>query len=104
MNHGSDEQRNKGEEAQKAKQVVDKDTPHDGGHAAQEASHNEKPRPYRPDANVDNQKSEESRSEPGHNTSGKTAPFSGAQVVKEKRAHKDNIDKKSDEADPQGSE
>ena len=103
MNHGSDEQRNKGEEAQKAKQVVDKDTPSDVD-TSQKASHHEEPRPYRPDENVDNQKSDESRSEPGHNTSGKTAPFSGAQVVKEKRAHKDNIDKKSDEADPQGSE
>ncbi|RUR39124.1 hypothetical protein [Vreelandella populi] len=103
MNHGSDGQRNKSEEAQKAKQVIDKDTPRDAD-TPQKASQHEEPRPYRPDANVDNQKSEESRSEPGHNTSGKTAPYSGTQVVKEKRAHKDNIDKKSDEADPQGSE
>lgn len=104
MNHGSDEQRNKGEEAQKAKQVVDKDTSHDGADAAQKASDHEQPRPYRPDANVDNQKSEKSRSEPGHNTSGKVTPIPGAQLAKEKRAHKDNINKKSDEADPQGSE
>lgn len=103
MNHGSDEQRNKGEEAQKAKQTIDKDTPH-GADAQQKASQHEEPRPYRPDANVDNQKSEESRSEPGHNTSGKTTPIPGAQVVKEKRAHKNNIDQKSDEADPKGSE
>ncbi|MBP5981720.1 MAG: hypothetical protein KA748_16125 [Halomonas sp.] len=103
MNHGSDEQRNKGEEAQKAKQVMDKDTPRDAD-VPQKASQHEEPRPYRPDANVDNQKSEKSRSEPGHNTSGKTTPIPGAQVAKEKRAHKDNIDQKSDKADPKGSE
>lgn len=103
MNHGSDEQRNKSEEAQKAKQAMNKDTPRDAD-APQKVSQHEEPRPYRPDANVDNQKNEESRSEPGHNTSGKAAPIPGAQVVKEKRAHKDNIDQKSDEADPKGSE
>lgn len=103
MNHGQDKQRNKSEEAQKAKEVVNKDTPR-GDDAAQKASHHDELRPYRPDENVDNQKSPDARSEPGHNTSGKAAPIPGAQVVKEKRAHKDNIDQQSDEADPKGSE
>lgn len=104
MNHGSDQQKNKGEEAQKAKQVVNKDTPLANDDGKQKASHHEEPRPYRPDENVDNQKSKKSRSEPGHNTSIKETPIPGAQVAKEKRAHKDNIVNKSDEADPKGSE
>ncbi|MBZ5488099.1 hypothetical protein HW452_11250 [Halomonas aquamarina] len=104
MNHGADGKHNESEEKQKAEQVVDKDTPNSDDPTTQKASPNEEPRPFRPDENVDNQKDEDARSEPGHNTSGEAAPFSGAQVVKEKRAHKDNIDRKSDEADPQGSE
>ncbi|PRY63489.1 hypothetical protein B0H98_10884 [Vreelandella songnenensis] len=104
MSHGPDGKRNESEEAQKAKQVVDKDTPNADDPATQKASYGEEPRPFRPDENVDNQKDEKPSSTPHHNTSGKTAPFSGAQVVKEKRAHKDNIDEKTDEADPQGSE
>ena len=91
MNHG--QQRNKNEEARKSKKMINKDTPR-GDDATQKASHHDEPRPYRPDENVDNQKSPGARSEPGHNTSGKAAPIPGAQVVKAERVH--DIDQQSE--------
>ena len=45
MNHGQDKQRNKNEEAQKAKEVVNKDTPR-GDDATQKASHHDEPHAY----------------------------------------------------------
>lgn len=92
------------EETQKAKQLVDKDVPNADKNAEYKGSHQQEPRPFRPNENVDNQKSEKSRSVPSHNTSIKETPIQGAQLAKEKKSHKDDINKKADEADPKGSE
>ena len=101
MNRQSTDKR---EERQKAKQLLDKDMPNDDQPTGREGSHHEEPQPFRPDENVDNQKANKNPSSPGHNTSLEAAPFSGAQLAKEKKAHKDNIDKKTDEVDPKSSE
>ncbi|MGQ7261222.1 hypothetical protein [Vreelandella sp. V005] len=101
MNRQSTDKR---EESQKAKQLLDKDMPNDDQQAGREGSHKEEPQPFRPDENVDNQKADKNSSSPDHNTSLEAAPFSGAQLAKEKKAHKDNIDQKTDEADPKSSE
>ncbi|MCB8888148.1 hypothetical protein [Vreelandella malpeensis] len=90
----------KSDEASKAKKLVDRDT--DSSAPSRKGATSGAPAPYRPDENVDNQKKHSST--PAHNTSMKSAPFPGAQVVKEKKAHKENIDRQSDEADPKGSE
>lgn len=104
MSHGEKGNANDSEQAQKAQRLLDKDVPNGDPKTRQTSSSNEEPRPFRPDENVDNQKDASSRSQPEHNTSIEEAPFSGAQVSKEKRAHKTNIDRESDEADPQGRE
>ena len=104
MSHGEKGKANDSEQAQKAKRLLDKDVPNGDPQAEKTDSSNGEPRPFRPDENVDNQKDASSRSQPEHNTSGKEAPFQGAQVAKEKRAHKTNIDRESDEATPQGRE
>jgi hypothetical protein len=88
------------QESDKARQAIQKDTP--SNESGSQPGH-EEPKPYRPDENVDNQKSKHSRKEPGHNNSMDKTPVSGAQFVKEKKAHKDNIDKESDKADPKAS-
>lgn len=93
----------KASETQKAKNLIDKDMPSHKS-ADHEGTHNQEPRPFRPDENVDNQKSEKSSSSPAHNTSINETPIQGAQLAKEKKAHKDNIDQKTDKADPKGSE
>jgi len=88
------------QESDKARQAMQKDTP--SNEPGSQPSH-EEPKPYLPDENVDNQKSKDSRKEPGHNNSMDETPVSGAQFVKEKKAHKDNIDKESDDTDPKAS-
>jgi len=103
MNDNADSQKKSDEEVNKAKNTMDKDTPSSTETPSRKAADQEEPRPYRPDENVDNQKSEKSRKEPGHNSSIKEAPFPGAQVAKDKTAHKENIDEKSDKADPKAS-
>lgn len=52
---------------------------------------------YRPDENVDNQKSSEGQIEPGHNSSIKETPIKGWQA-KEKSSQKANINDKADAA------
>ncbi|WP_447957146.1 hypothetical protein [Vreelandella sp. EE7] len=88
-------------DVKEAERLMERDVPN-SEEAPQEGSHTQKPKPYRPDENVDGQKSHSTS--PAHNTSMKNAPFSGAQVVKEKKAHKENIDQESDKADPKSSE
>ncbi|MDX5379004.1 MAG: hypothetical protein LPK08_15980 [Halomonas sp.] len=51
---------------------------------------------YRPDANVDDQK--HSARKPGVDTRRETTPVGGAQVVRDKTAHKDNIDAQAERA------
>lgn len=91
-------------ETQKAEQVIDKDTPNVDGDATQKATSHKEPKPFRPDENVDNQQTQKNRSDPEHNTSMKEAPIPGAQLSKDKQAHKGNIDKKANQATPKGSE
>lgn len=100
MNHKSTKNVN---EAHKAKNLVDKDMPNNKS-ADREVSHDQEPQPFRPEENVDNQKSENSSSSPAHNTSIKETPIPGAQLAKEKKTHKENIDQKANESDPKGSE
>lgn len=52
---------------------------------------------YRPDENVDNQKSPEGQVTPGHNSSIEQTPVKGWQA-KEKSSQKANINDKADEA------
>ena len=52
---------------------------------------------YRPDENIDNQKSPEGQIDPGHNSSIEQTPVKGWQS-KEKSSQKANINDKADEA------
>ncbi|TVP51090.1 MAG: hypothetical protein EA345_03395 [Halomonas sp.] len=104
MSRKTYEQQSNRDEAQKAKQVIDKDAPNDEAASMQQVSRREEAQTFRPDENVDNQKAAKSRPQPSHNTSIKETPVRGAQLAKEKHAHKDNIDKKTDEAAPKGRE
>lgn len=101
MSRRSFERQKDSQEAQKAKHVIEKDTPVDES-SMQEAPRNEEPQPFRPNENVDNQKAAKSHSQPSHNTSIKETPIRGVQLAREKHAHKDNIDKKTEETDPKG--
>jgi hypothetical protein len=103
MNRQTDGSKGTETERQQAKKAMDKDTPDaaEGRKAAQ--SHHEEPTPYRPDENVDNQKSAKSRHTPHHNDTVKETPVPGAQLAKEKKAHKSNINDKADKADPKAS-
>lgn len=92
------------EKNQKARQLIDKDIPDVNESTGRKQPDDQEPQPFRPDENVDNQKSAKSRPTPSHNTSIKDTPIQGAQLAKEKRAHKKNIDKKSAQANPKGSE
>lgn len=91
------------EEAKKAKNTMKKDTPESTETPAPKPTRNEEPEPYRLNENIDNQKSDESRDVPEHNASIEEAPIPGAQVSKDKTVHKENIDKKSNKADPKAS-
>ncbi|WP_276232550.1 hypothetical protein [Salinicola salarius] len=103
MSRETDNAEGSAKERQQAKKAMDKDTP-DGAESRQAAgSHHEEPKPYRPDANVDNQKSAKSRHTPAHNDTVKETPVPGAQLAKEKKAHKANINEKADKADPKAS-
>ena len=102
MNHQSTD--NKSNETKKAEQLIDKDMPNVDENTDHKGAHHQEPKPFRPDENVDNQKAEGSPSSPAHNTSIKETPIPGAQLAKEKKMHKDNIDQKSAKADPKGSE
>ncbi|QTP53545.1 hypothetical protein HNO51_01910 [Billgrantia sulfidoxydans] len=51
---------------------------------------------YRPDANVDDQKHSAKR--PGIDTRRETTPVGGAQVARDKTAHKENIDDQAERA------
>lgn len=98
------QQNEKRDETQKARKLIDKDMSDADTSSGHKGSLDQKPQPFRPDENVDNQKAENNPSSPAHNTSMKETPIPGAQLAKEKKAHKDNIDRKTDEVDPQGSE
>ncbi|MDQ7735766.1 hypothetical protein QT231_23995 [Halomonas sp. SpR1] len=90
-------------ETQKAKKLIDKDVPDADKSANHEESRNQEPQPFRPDENVDNQKAVHNSSSPAHNTSIKETPIPGAQLSKEKKTHKDNIENKTKKASSKAS-
>lgn len=103
MNHRQTDNAGGYDERHKARQAIDKDTPENAeSHEDAEKNHGEPP-PFRPNENVDNQKSAKSRKTPSHNNPVKKTPVPGAQVVKEKKAHKANINEKAKDADPKAS-
>lgn len=95
MNH---RQTDKSSETQKAKKLIDKDMPSDDNSPDNEESRSQEPKPFRPDENVDNQKAAQNPSSPAHNTSIKETPIPGAQLAKEKKTHKENIENKTKKA------
>lgn len=90
-------------ERHKARQAIDKDTPENARSAEDAGKNHGEPLPFRPNENVDNQKSAKSRKTPSHNNPVKETPIPGAQAVKEKKAHKANINEKANNADPKAS-
>lgn len=99
MNHKSTEKAN---ETQKAKKLINKDIPNTENSADHEALYNQEPPPFRPDENVDNQKSEKDKLSPDHNTSIKETPIPGVQLTEEKKTHKENINQKTNKASSKG--
>ncbi len=79
----------------KARRLTERDTPDDAPEQGSQAS-SDTGEVYRPDANVDDQK--HSGKKPGIDTRRDTAPVGGAQVARDKTAHKENIDDKADKA------
>ncbi|WP_277811152.1 hypothetical protein [Chromohalobacter canadensis] len=86
------------EERKKAAKTTKRDIPSDSQQKTSELQG--EPEPYRKEENVDNQKARGNPKEPGHNNSLDKAPFSGGQLSKEKKVHKDNINEKSDRTNP----
>lgn len=89
----------KHKDADKARELVDRDTPENAeaqGEAQQPG--NDRDKVYRPDENVDNQKSSEGRAEPAHQKFIDKASVPGGQV-KEKSSQKDNINDEAEDAD-----
>ncbi|MDW5376029.1 hypothetical protein R6258_03760 [Halomonas sp. HP20-15] len=83
-------------EREKSRRLVDKDRPE--GAAEAQPTKGQDAEVYRPDANVDNEKSRDSRNTPGHNTSIDQTPVPGAQASEQKE-RKRHIDDASEEAD-----
>lgn len=107
MNPRNDADQKSASESEKSRRAMSKDMPGGTGKVAERSDSKntspKEPEPYLKDENVDNQKSRKSRKTPGHNDTVKKTPVPGAQLAKEKKAHKDNINKKADEADPKAS-
>lgn len=107
MNRRNDTDQRSASESEKSKRAMSKDMP-GGARKVSEKSGSKnasakEPEPYMKDENIDNQKSRKSRKTPGHNDTVKKASIPGAQLVKEKKAHKSNINEKADKADPKAS-
>lgn len=79
-----------------ARRLTERDKPDPANTGAASREDGQEPA-YRPDANVDNQKSSRHNARPGLNTSGDTATLPGAQVRK-KRGKQENIDDKASQA------
>ena len=83
----------------KARDVMRRDTPEGAPERGPKgASSDDRDKVYRPDENVDNQKSPEGQGHTGHNSSIRQTPLPGGQV-KEKSSQKKNIDDKADDAE-----
>ncbi len=83
-------------EKEKSRRLVDKDRPEEAAEAQPSKGHDAEV--YRPDENVDNEKSPASRDTPGHNSSIDQTPVPGAQAS-EQKSRKRHIDDASEEAD-----
>ena len=83
-------------EKDKSRRLVDKDRPEEAAEAQPSKGHDAEV--YRPDENVDNEKSPASRDTPGHNSSIDQTPVPGAQAS-EQKSRKRHIDDASEEAD-----
>lgn len=81
----------------KARRVTERDIPDEpaAGHDEGEGSPAQDD-VYRPEANVDDQKHRAKK--PGIDTRRDVTPVSGAQVARDKTAHKENIDAKAERA------
>lgn len=98
-NTPSGRQRTQGpqEERDKARRLTERDVP-DEPAAAQKGGRDSAAQDdvYRPDANVDDQKHRAEK--PGIDTRRDVTPVGGAQVARDKTAHKENIDDKAEQA------
>lgn len=79
-----------------ARRLTERDTPSGAPQRGASTTEADREATYRPDANVDNEK--HSAKKPGIDTRGEMTPVSGAQVVRDKTAHKQNINEKADQA------
>lgn len=102
MSHDRENEGNKAVERSgdkaKAHDVMRHDVPDYATKREAERPSDDRDKVYRPDENVDNEKSPEGQVSPGHNSSIEQTPYSGVQV-KDKPQQKKNINEKSDEAD-----
>lgn len=96
-----DEKRSVDKDAAKASDVVKRDTPKKEekypSSPAEEAL-DDRDKAYRPDENVDNEKSPEGQVDPGHNSSIEQTPISGRQL-KEKSSQKKNIREEAEDSE-----
>lgn len=83
----------------KARDLMQRDTPDDAEKRQAEKPGDDRDKVYRPEENVDNQKSSKGRAEPGHQTSIDKTPLSGSQTQKDKSSQKDNINDTADDAE-----
>lgn len=96
--HTGNEDGKRAEDKEKARDVMKRDTPDSAPQAGQSASSKDRDKVYRPDENVDNEKSPAGRSEPGHQPFMQEATVKGRQA-KGKEAHKRNIDDTAEDAE-----
>jgi hypothetical protein len=96
-----DEKRSIDKNAAKASNVVKRDTSKEEekhpSSPAEEAL-DDRDKAYRPDENVDNEKSPEGQVEPGHNSSIEQTPISGKQL-RDKPFQKDNIREEAEDSE-----
>src|SRR5690554_1288836 len=78
-----------------ARRLTDRDTPPDAPKRGASTAEADRNATYRPDANVDNEK--HSGKKPGVDMGRDTTPVPGAQVVRDKTSHKQNINEKADQ-------
>lgn len=88
----------KRKDADKARELVERDTPDEAAKREAEKPGDDRDKVYRPEENVDNQKSSAGRAEPAHQKFIDRESVSGGQA-REKKSQKDNINDKAEDAD-----
>lgn len=96
VNTGTEDGKKK--DVDKAHELVERDTPDEAERQQAEKPGDDRDKVYRPDENVDNQKSPKGRTEPEHQKFTDKASIPGSQA-REKTSQKDNINDKADDAD-----